>query len=167
MSLVRMDIQSVVVGAGPVASVVVLKPRHSSGPATKLPIRIGSVEAAALSMGVEGRGQKRPMTHDLLKSIITQLGATVSDVVISNVQGTTFYAQVRLIGATGEHVDVDARPSDALALAVRTHAPIFAESDVLETAALPDFATVERDERKREEEAFHEFVEGLMPEDFS
>ncbi len=167
MSLVRMDIQSVVVGSGPVASVVVLKPRHTSATSTKLPIRIGTVEAAAISMGVEGNPQKRPMTHDLLQQVISSLGATHTQVVISDVRGTTFFAQVHLQTQMGETIVVDARPSDALALAVRTHAPIFAESDVLETAALPDFAAVERDERKREEEAFHDFVEGLMPEDFS
>lgn len=167
MALIRMDIQSVVVGAGPVASIVVLKPRHGDASMSKLPIRIGSVEAVAISIGVEGNRQKRPMTHDLLKSVITQLGATVSSVVITSVHDTTFFAQVRMRTEAGEGVFVDARPSDALALAVRSHAPIFAESEVLDTAALPDFASVERDERAREAEAFHDFVEGLSPEDFA
>lgn len=167
MSLVRMDIQSVVVGAGPVSSVVVLVPRHTADTSVKLPIRIGSVEAMALSMGVDGRPQKRPMTHDLLRSVIEQLGASVASVLITNVQDTTFYAQLCLKTATGESMSVDARPSDALALAVRVHAPIFAEEAVLGTAALPDFAAVERNEREREAEAFHDFVESLSPEDFA
>lgn len=166
MALIRMDIQSVVVGAGPVASVVVLKPRHGDSLA-KLPIKIGTFEAAAISMGVEGRRQKRPMTHDLLQDIISSLEANVSSIVINNVQGTTFYAQVRLKNPVGETICVDARPSDALALAVRVHAPVFAESDVLSMATLPDFSSVERDEREREAEAFHEFVEGLSPDDFA
>lgn len=167
MALIRMDIQSVVVGAGPVASVVVLKPRRDSGPSTKLPIRIGAVEAVALSMGVNGHPHARPMTHDLLRHVISALDASISSVVITDVHDTTFFAQLRLKTPAGETVVVDSRPSDALALAVRAHAPIFAESDVLDTAALPDFAAVERDEREREAEAFHDFVENLSPEDFA
>ncbi len=166
MALIRMDIQSIVVGAGPIASVVVLKPRgdHET---SKLPIRIGSVEAASISMGVDGHKQTRPMTHDLLQNVIANLGASVTDMVINDVQGTTFFAQVRLKSESGETVAVDARPSDALALCVRTHVPIYAESDVLDTAALPDFSAIERSEKEREAEAFHNFVEGLSPEDFS
>ncbi|MBO7675545.1 MAG: bifunctional nuclease family protein [Atopobiaceae bacterium] len=167
MAIIRMDIQSVVVGAGPVASVVVLKPRKDRGAASKLPIRIGMVEAIAISMGVDGQEQKRPKTHDLLQSVISGLGAYLSSVVINNVEGTTFFAQLQLVNSLGETLSIDARPSDALALAVRAHAPIFAEEEVLDTAALPDFASVERDERQREAEAFHDFVEGLSPEDFA
>jgi bifunctional DNase/RNase len=118
-------------------------------------------------MGVDGHKQKRPMTHDLLNSVVTNLGASLSSVVINNVEGTTLYAQLRLVNDRGETISVDARPSDALALAVRMHAPIFAEEEVLDTAALPDFASIERDERAREAEAFHDFVEGLSPEDFA
>ena len=166
MALIRMDIQSVVVGAGLVASMVVLKPRHKEE-ASKLPIRIGTIEATAISMGVDGRARKRPMTHDLMQSIISGLDASVSCVIITNVRDTTFFANIRLDTAQGECVTIDARPSDALALAVRTHAPIFAESDVVNRAALPDFSAIERDEREREAEAFHDFVENLKPDDFA
>lgn len=168
MALVRMDIQSIVVGGGPMASLVVLKPRTGDGePSTQLPIRIGRVEAAAISMGLDGTTRNRPMTHDLMKSVISSLGGTLASVAIVNVQDTTFFAQLRIVAATGEEVGVDARPSDAIALAIRMHAPIFADARVLDTAALPDFGSVERDEREREVEAFHEFVENLSPEDFS
>jgi hypothetical protein len=168
MALVRMDIQSVVVGGGAAASLVVLKPRRGdAGSSIQLPIRIGRVEAAAISMGVEGTVQKRPMTHDLMQSVLSSLGATLGSVVIVRVEGTTFFAQLCLVAATGEELFIDARPSDAIALAVRVHAPIFASDEVLSTAALPDFGSVERDERAREAEAFHEFVENLSPEDFS
>lgn len=168
MPLVRMDIQSIVVGGGPVASLVVLKPRHEDmSSSTQMPIRIGTVEAAAISMGVEGSPQRRPMTHDLLLSVIEGLGAKVTNVVIQRVEGTTFFAQVRLVAESGEHVSLDARPSDAIALAVRAHVPILADERVLETAALPDFGAIERVEREREAEAFHDFVEGLSPEDFA
>lgn len=167
MSLVRMNIESVVVGAGPVASMVVLKPRHGQTSSTKLPIRIGSVEAVAISMGVEGSKNPRPLTHDLLRSVVDALGASVVQVEICDVHDTTFFAKVCMRSAAGEPVTVDARPSDALSLAVRAHVPIYADEAVLTTAALPDFDAVERDEREREQQAFHDFVENLSPEDFA
>ncbi len=169
MAQIRMDIQSIVVGGGPVASLVVLRPHEDDDESLgKLPIRIGSFEAAAISMGIDpSKTSKRPMTHDLMRSVIRDLGASLSRVIITHVQGTTFFAQLQLCAASGETVWVDARPSDAVALAVRMHAPIFADERVLTTASLPNFESVERDERAREEAAFHDFVEGLSPEDFA
>lgn len=164
-----MDIQTVVVGGGPVASLIVLRTSkpNADGSFTQLPIRIGAVEATAISMGVDGAHGGRPMTHDLLASTIEALGAKVSHVVISDVEGTTFFAQVALRTDSGRAVQVDARPSDAIALAVRVDAPLFAEESVLEAATLPDFASVEKDEEKQELEKFHAFVEGLSPDDFN
>ncbi len=165
----RMDIQTVVVGSGPVASLVVLKPHELAEDEhpTRLPIRIGTVEATAISMGVEPPEGGRPMTHDLLRSAINDLGATVSGVCISDVSGTTFFALVELEKSSGETISVDARPSDAIALAVRTDAPIYAETDVLDTAGLPDFGAIEESTRERELADFHDFVETLSPGDFS
>lgn len=168
MPLKRMDISSVVVGGGPVASLVILRTHDScDGEGLELPIRIGSVEATAISMGVRERPGGRPMTHDLLASTISILGGTLSSVRIMAVQGTTFFAQLELVRTDGERVYVDARPSDALALAVREDVPVYAEDSVLETAALPDFRGVERREEEHELEEFHAFVEGLSPEDFN
>lgn len=164
-----MDIESVVVGAGPVASLVVLREqgKREDEPALQLPIRIGSVEATAITMGVNARPGGRPMTHDLLAATISALGGRVLSVRIMGVQGTTFFAQVELLTATGERTYVDARPSDAIALAVREGVGVYADESVLGTAALPDFRGVEHDERDRELEEFHEFVENLSPEDFN
>lgn len=167
MPLREMDIESIVVGGGPVASLVVLRTRDDGGSALQLPIRIGSVEATAISMGVNPRQGSRPMTHDLLAATIRALGATCAGVRVMAVQGTTFFAQLDLARADGEHVFVDARPSDALALAVREGVPIYADESVLATAALPDFRGVERDEEAHELEEFHNFVESLSPEDFN
>lgn len=168
MPFERMDINSVVVGGGPVASLVVLRTRPSRGEKPRqLPIRIGGVEAAAISMGVDEKPHRRPMTHDLLATVITELGARCVSVRITSVQDTTFYAQVELQKADGSHSFVDARPSDALALAVRTHAPVYVKDSVLEAATFPDFKAVEADERDRELEEFHDFVENLNPEDFN
>ncbi|OUO34472.1 bifunctional nuclease family protein [Olsenella sp. An290] len=169
MALRRMDIESVVVGSGPLPSLVVLRPRdeQDGSPELQLPIRIGSIEATAISMGVNPREGRRPMTHDLLVSSIEALGASCSSVRIVGVEGTIFFAQVELLRDDGGQVLVDARPSDAIALAVRAEAPIFAEEDVLSVAALPDFRSVEKDEQERELAEFHEFVESLSPEDFN
>ncbi len=118
-------------------------------------------------MGIDGSTHARPLTHDLLKSVITSLGAALTGVVINDVRGTTFYAQLRLLTPNGERIQVDARPSDAIALAVRMRTPIYAEEAVLDTAAMPDFRSVEEDEERQEMQKFHDFVEGLSPEDFN
>ena len=169
MSLREMDIESIAVGGGPMASLVVLRTQLRRGEETilELPIRIGRIEAAAISMGVAREEGGRPMTHDLLQSTISALGARCLSVRIMAVQGTTFFAQIELEAAGGERVYVDARPSDALALAVRAHVPIYADESVLATAAAPDFRAVERDEKEHELAEFHAFVENLSPEDFN
>ena len=155
LSLRRMDIKSVVIGGGPVASLVVLCPqeRKTGEGAIKLPIRIGTVEASAISMGVERPEGGRPMTHDLLVNAVVALGGKVASVRVTSVSGTTFYAQVELVAADGSHEYLGA--------------PVYAEESVLTTAALPDFAAVEKDEREAELAEFHQFVENLSPEDFN
>lgn len=168
MAVVRMDIQTIVVSGGSVSSLVVLRPhKRRNGSSTQLPIRIGPIESASISMGIDGTPHERPLTHDLMSQIISSLGATVSRVVISDVQNTTFFAVVDLVSEDGRTVSVDARPSDAIALAVRTQSPIYAEERVLDTAALPDFTGVKQDEERHEMEMFHDFVENLSPEDFN
>lgn len=165
-----MNIQSVVVGGGPVASLVILVPNEEPGAEKaliKLPIRIGTVEASAISMGIDRKKVTRPMTHDLLVSMIDEVGAKIERVRITSVSGTTFFAEVDITDASGEPHVVGARPSDAIAIAVRCGCGIFAEQAVLDTAALPDFGAVEEDEKRAELEEFHNFVENLSPEDFN
>ncbi len=168
MPLVRMEIKSIVMGPGPSGSLVVLKPREAAGVtgAAKLPIRIGGVEATAISLGIEKKAGGRPLTHDLLANVIEALDAQVESVRITSVTGTTFYAQVEVSDAQGQRHYLDARPSDAIALAVRCGAPLWAEEAVLQTASMPDFAAVEADEKQAELDEFHSFVENLSPEDF-
>ncbi|MCI1665803.1 MAG: bifunctional nuclease family protein [Atopobiaceae bacterium] len=169
MGMIRMDIETVLVGGGPVASLVVLKPHNPKGlgEVGALPIRIGAVEASAIGMGIDPEKTDRPMTHDLLVSTVSALGAEIKSVSVVRVEGTTFFAQVNLVGSDGSHVSIDARPSDAIALAVRIKAPIFASEEVMTTAACPDFHAVKADEQAHELEEFHDFVESLSPEDFS
>lgn len=171
MALIQMDIQTIVVGGGPVASLLVLKPRipEEAPHDAQLPIKIGPVEAMAIGMGVNDshRTTDRPMTHDLLKNVIESLGAHLDSVIISAVSGTTFFAQLRIEKDDGEAIFIDSRPSDAIALAVRTGAPIYARSDVLTTASYPNFRGVEKEEEEHEMEEFHKFVENLSPDDFA
>ena len=165
MALIRMDIQTVVVGGGPVASLIVLRTRGSEKEVQR-PIRIGSIEATSISMGINGAPSKRPMTHDLLLSTIKTLGGKLESVTIAKVEGTTFFARLNIRLSDDDLRSVDARPSDAIALAVRAGAPIFATEDVVSTATLPDFAAVEETERQHSLEEFHSFVENLSPADF-
>lgn len=168
MAFVRMDIHTIAVGGGPVPSLIVLTTRSSDGSEpTQLPIRIGSFESMAISMGLEGTPRERPMTHDLLKSLIESLGATLSSVAIVDVHGTTFFAQLQLVTESGRRLNVDCRPSDGIALAVRMGVPILADEEVLNAATLPDFKGVEREEQEQEMERFHDFVESLSPADFT
>lgn len=100
----------------------------------RLPIIIGAFEAQAIALELEGISPPRPLTHDLLKSIITNVGATVTEIVIDELRDNTFFAKIKLDVSTIEN-SVDARPSDAIALAVRTGVPIYVEEEVMKIAS--------------------------------
>ena len=118
----------------------------------RLPIIIGAFEAQAIALEIEGIKPPRPLTHDLLKHTIDNLGAAVSEVVIDELRENTFYAKIilEIAGVTNE---IDARPSDAIALAVRSNAPIFANETVLEAAAF--VPTEETEKHKAPNEEMH------------
>ena len=126
-----------------------------------LPIWIGTSEATAIALAMEGVVPQRPLTHDLLKLIMDDLGATVDRVVVTQLDSGTFFADLVLSGGNGEST-VSARPSDAIALATRTGSPVFAERALLEEAG------VEISDEDEEEEIakFREFLEEVEPEDF-
>lgn len=107
-----------------------------------LPIWVGIFEANAMALELEHVSTPRPMTHDLLRDVIAQLGARVSEVVITEFRDSTFYATVTL-ERSGERLEVDARPSDALALALRTAAPILVEEEVIEVARSYDVGSLD------------------------
>jgi len=113
-----------------------------------LPIWIGAYEANAIAQKMEGIEPSRPMTHDLLKSLVDRLGATVEKVVITDLRDNTFFALIQLNRA-GEICEVDARPSDALALALRAVVPIFVRRIVLDKAKAADLTSDASDEEKR------------------
>ncbi|MDP4193241.1 MAG: bifunctional nuclease family protein, partial [Bacteroidota bacterium] len=100
----------------------------------RLPIIIGAFEAQAIALEIEGIKPPRPLTHDLLKNIIDNLGASVQEILIDELRDNTFFAKI-IIEVSSMTNDIDSRPSDAIALAVRAQAPIFVNEEVMKAAA--------------------------------
>ena len=124
-----------------------------------LPIWVGIFEANAIALQIENIATPRPMTHDLLRNVIHDLKAEVVKIVVCDLQENTFYALIYL-GLNGGTVAIDARPSDAIALALRTRAPIFVEDSVIDNAKTVDFTT-----DKADSDRLHKGLESLDPED--
>ncbi len=148
--------------------VIILKPLDEEpGEGVLLPIWIGPAEATAILLAVEGVPLKRPMTHDLLRDVLETLDTYVERVEITRVESGTFYAAIVLRGEERTRI-VDARPSDSIALAVRTGAPIFVAEEVLADAAVADesIAGEEEVDEEVEVERFRDFLENVDPSDF-
>ena len=137
-----------------------------------LPIWIGGLEAASMAMELEGIRPARPMTHDLLRNLLGDLGATVEAVEITELRENTYYARIEVKTREGAAVRIDARPSDAISIALRTKSPIYVAKTVLESsselresaeqavnAADQNLAGVSRDK-------WSEILEKMSPEDF-
>lgn len=112
--------------------IVVLKEQEGE---RLLPIWIGPFEADAITIQLQGMDAARPLTHDLLKSVIETLGAEVMHIVVTGLENTTFYAQI-VLDVDGDTMEIDSRPSDAIALAVRVNAPIYVADEVMEQACI-------------------------------
>ncbi|MFQ5902376.1 MAG: bifunctional nuclease family protein [Candidatus Binatia bacterium] len=132
-----------------------------------LPIWIGLLEATAMATELEGIKMARPMTHDLLKNFLTEMGGSVKSVEITELKENTYYALIYL-NIAGRELTIDSRPSDAIALALRTKSPIYVAKAVLEASSIlqqseegkePDFANVSK-------EKWAEILEKMSPEDF-
>jgi bifunctional DNase/RNase len=130
--MVEMTIDSIRVSLMNYQRVVILKEKGTN---RYLPIWIGPAEADAIAVKLQNVELSRPLTHDLLQSVISTLGASVEYIVVSGLKEDTFYARLAL-SINGSELDIDSRPSDALALAVRVGAPIYAEESVLEKAGI-------------------------------
>src|SRR2546425_13312911 len=146
--------------------VVMLKEKTSP---RYLPIWIGHFEADAIAIPMQNVPVQRPLTHDLLKGVIEQLGGKLTQVVINELADETFFAKL-IVDANGRHVEVDARPSDAIALAIRAKVPIYVEDSVLERAGVALEATDEpltskSDSRTEQEDdnldAYRDFINTL------
>jgi uncharacterized protein len=128
-----------------------------------LPIWIGHAEAAAILMKLQGAETPRPMTHDLLTDVVSELNAEIAKITVTELRENTFYALITLRAAASE-IEIDSRPSDALALAVRSNAPIFAADKVIEESGIEFEHEVEDTDEVVEK--FKEFLEEVTPEDF-
>jgi bifunctional DNase/RNase len=128
-----------------------------------LPIWIGPFEAEAITIKLQDVDVKRPLTHDLLNKLISELGGTISHVLVSDLREDTFFARI-IVGVNGNTLEIDSRPSDAMALAVRAGVPIFVAEEVMEKASI----TPEEDQSEGESEdlsAFRDFVNTLDLDD--
>jgi hypothetical protein len=132
-----------------------------------LPIWIGHPEAAAILMKLQSQAPPRPMTHDLLTDLLEQLGAQVVRIVVTELRENTFYAQIT-VQQDGSEIEVDSRPSDAIALAIRADAPIYAADRVIEESAI-EFEGEEPNEEDIEAKVseFKRFLEDVTPDQFA
>ena len=176
--MLELTIDSIRVSPMNYQRVVILKEKDSD---RYLPIWIGPAEADAIAVKLQDLTVPRPLTHDLLRTIIDDLGGSVKHILVNDLQNDTFYAKI-VIQVNGDLKEVDSRPSDAMALAVRTQVPIFAEESVMEKAGIlldketgkpipPEAATGGQSAEVKEEElrrmsAFTEFINDLDLEDF-
>ena len=132
-----------------------------------LPIWIGHPEAAAILMKLQNAATPRPMTHDLVTEILEQIGAQVVRVAVTELRESTFYAQVT-IQQDGSEIEVDSRPSDAIALAVRAEAPIFVADEVIEESAIEfEGEEINDADLEREVSKFRSFLESVTPDEFA
>jgi len=154
--LVEMFIKGLMID--PVTNMPIVILRDELGERT-LPIWVGPVEANAIAMQVENVESPRPMTHDLLRNVLSDLGATLTRVVISDLRDGTYFAYLQL-KRDQDVLFVDARPSDALALSLRTRAPVFVEASVMDHSASIDVRTTPADS-----ERLQRWLESLDPDD--
>jgi bifunctional DNase/RNase len=142
--------------------------REQAGQRRVLPIYIGGPEAAAIAYALEGVQSPRPLTHDLFKDVLDELGVRLARVVVTDMREHTYYAELHLDRAGSTSV-VSSRPSDSIALAVRTGSPIFADEGLLD-----EYGQIEADEEPEAEEGqqeeileeFRDFIANVNPEDF-
>lgn len=153
--MVEVKIDSIRVSLMSQHRVVILKDVESE---RYLPIWIGPYEADAITIELQEVEVARPLTHDLLKNIIGEMGASITQIVVSDLRNETFYATI-VMDRNGQKMEVDSRPSDAIALAVRARVPIYVADDVMERAGI----TPEEESEPGEEppSAFKDLIEGL------
>ena len=160
---VAMELVSVEAPERPTRTPVVIL-REVAGQRRVLPIFIGVPEAQAIALTMQNIETPRPMTHDLMKNLLDEVGAQVERITVTELREGTFFAEI-ILSAQGEVRTVSSRPSDAIALAIRIGSPIFAEEDVLEEAGRVE----QPDEEEAEQvvEQFRDFIDHVNPEDFA
>ncbi len=147
--------------------VIILRPVDDEASGGRLvPIWIGQTEATAILLALQGIVPPRPMTHDLLRNVIAGIGGTLTRIEITRIEEGTFYASIVIARADGSVVEIDARPSDSVALAVRTETPIYIAEEVLEQAAVIEVTEEPGESAEAEIERFREFLDDVDPSDF-
>ena len=159
--MVEMELVGVRVEVPSNVPIVLLREKAEGG--RLLQIFIGGPEATAIAVALEGIEPRRPLTHDLTKILVEELGAALDQVVITEVRDSVFYADLHLAVAGGTHI-VSCRPSDALALAIRCEAGIYATEEVLAEAGFVEPGDEEPDDVV---EQFREFIDSVNPDDFA
>ncbi len=178
--MIEMTIDSIRVSLMNYQRVVILKEKMAE---RYLPIWIGPAEADAIAVKLQGVTVPRPLTHDLLLSVIDTLGTSINSIIVSDLKNDTFFAKI-ILDVDGNQMEVDARPSDALAMAVRADVPVYAEEAVLDKAGIlldsetgkPLFEEreeisgknkgVNEEEMKKKMSAFYDFINTLDLDDF-
>lgn len=157
--MIEMKVMGIALDTRTGSPIVVL---HDKDNRKALPIWIGSAEASAIIRKIENLSVTRPMTHDLIINIIEKTGYTLEKIEINDVEKDTYYATLYLKDDTDKLIEIDSRPSDAIAVAIRVDAPIFVTANVLSNGS------VSTDSAKDEEEAqeFKKFVQSIKPSDF-
>jgi uncharacterized protein len=140
--------------------------RETAGQRRVLPIFIGAPEATAIAFALDNVVTPRPMTHDLMKDLLDELGARVERIVVTDLSERTFFAEIHLKAPAGD-LRVSSRPSDAIALAVRVGAPIFAADEVVDEAGTVIEDDTEDSTSEDVVEQFREFIDKVSPEDFA
>jgi len=173
--VIEMTVEGIRVSLMNYQRVVILKEKDAD---RYLPIWIGPAEADAITVRLQDVSVARPLTHDLLRDVMEKLGAQVEYVLINDLSDDTFYARI-ILNVNGERLEIDSRPSDAIALAVRVQVPIFAEDSVLERAGVQldkegqpieagqqEPMTKVNEEELQRMSAFRDFIESLDLDDF-
>ena len=166
--MIPVQVQTLIVTSSPAPSIIVLQPIEEVPQNENfriVPIWIGVHEATQMGIALEKARFARPMTHDLFLDAITNLDARIEYVNIYDVDESTFFAKL-VLHKHDRVIELDARPSDAIALALRQEAPIYMEESVLERASFP-YVFKKHPDKEKEMAEFHQFVESLAPEDFT
>ena len=140
--------------------------REVNGEGRVLPIFIGAPEATAIAFALEEVVTPRPMTHDLMRTVLDDLGVSLEKITVTALHEGVFHAELELNGRDGVHT-ISSRPSDALALAARTGSPIYADESVLEEAGYLEETEADEGEEEEVVEQFKEFIDSVDPEDFA
>ena len=157
--MIEMKVMGIALDVRTNSPIVVL---HDLDNRKALPIWIGSAEASAIIRCIEGIVVARPMTHDLVANLIEKTGYKLDKIEINDVEKETYYAIIYLKNEEGNEIEIDARPSDAIAIAIRVDAPIFVTANVLATGSVSCDAAKDEEEAKE----FRDFIQTIKPSDF-